>query len=75
MTEIRGGKVICRAAALVPNSGVAALVGDMPMALFYLPGEEPNVFALDNLDPFSDASVARKVIGDLASTRQQGAQR
>ena len=65
MAEIRGGKVICRAAALVPNSGVAALVGDMPMALFYLPGEEPNVFALDNFDPFSDASVlSRGIVGD-----------
>ena len=29
----------------------------------------------DETLPFSDASVARKVIGDLASTRQQGAQR
>lgn len=65
MTEIESGKVICSVAALVPNSGVAALVGDIPVALFYLPGEEPNVYAVDNLDPFSDANVlSRGIVGE-----------
>ena len=65
MTEVSDGEVICSVAALVPNSGVAALVDDVSMALFYLPGEEPNVEAVANLDPFSAASVlSRGIVGD-----------
>jgi len=65
MTKVSDGKVICGVAALVPNSGVAALVDDVSMALFYLPGEEPNVYAVANLDPFSGASVlSRGIVGD-----------
>ena len=65
MTQVSDGKVICGVAALVPNSGVAALVDDVSMALFYLPGEEPNVYAVANLDPFSAVSVlSRGIVGD-----------
>jgi len=65
MAETRGDKVICSVAALVPNSGVAALVGGIPIALFYIPSEKPSVFALENRDPFSTASVlSRGIVGD-----------
>lgn len=65
--ELTPGSVICPMDALVPNSGVSALVGDVPMALFYLPDETPSVYALDNLDPFSGARVlGRGIVGDKA---------
>lgn len=56
---------ICAVDDLQPDSGVCALVGERQIALFYLPKEQ-SVFALDNRDPFSSASVlSRGMIGDL----------
>lgn len=65
--ELTPGSPICSMDALVPNSGVSALVNGVPMALFYLPDENPSVYALDNLDPFSGARVlGRGIVGDKA---------
>jgi nitrite reductase (NADH) small subunit len=48
---------------LTPGRGVAALVGDRQVAVFLVDGGD--VFALDNLDPFSDAHVlSRGIVGD-----------
>jgi len=48
---------------LTPGRGVAALVGGRQVALFLVDGGE--VFALDNLDPFSHAHVlSRGIVGD-----------
>lgn len=56
---------ICQVSDLVPESGVAARVEDLQIALFYLPDSE-QVYALANRDPFSDANViARGIVGDL----------
>ncbi len=61
---------LCRQADLVAFSGVAAWLetteGPTQVALFYLPGHETELFALDNRDPFSGANViARGIVGDL----------
>lgn len=56
---------VCNVNDLVPHSGVAALVEQQQVALFYLPGETTEVYALSNRDPVSGANVmARGIIGD-----------
>ena len=57
---------VCTREDLVPGSGVCALVGGEQVALFYLPAEEQQVYALANRDPIGDANVlSRGVIGDI----------
>lgn len=52
--------------ALVPNTGIAALVNGEAVALFYLPAENPSLYAIDNFDPIGDASVlSRGMVGDI----------
>ncbi|MDT8399867.1 MAG: nitrite reductase small subunit NirD [Pseudomonadales bacterium] len=48
------------------NAGVCALVADVQVALFYLPDEEPQLYALGNWDPLGKANVlSRGIVGDL----------
>ena len=55
---------ICRLQDIVPNTGVAALVGSEQVAVFRL-GDD-SVHAIGNLDPFSRANVlSRGIVGDL----------
>ena len=62
---VRGWETVCRLDALIPDRGVAALVDGVQVAVFLLMGGE--VLAIDNLDPFSGASVlSRGLIGDVA---------
>ncbi|MFW1678359.1 nitrite reductase small subunit NirD [Pontibacter sp. JAM-7] len=57
---------LCTKADLIPFSGVAAWHEDQQVALFYLPGNDTEVFAIGNHDPFSGANVlARGIVGDL----------
>ncbi len=54
---------ICRLDEIVPDTGVAALVGGEQVALFRI-GQD--VYAIGNRDPFSGANVlARGILGDL----------
>jgi nitrite reductase (NADH) small subunit len=54
---------VCTLDDLVPNSGVAALIEGVQVALFYVDGE---VFALNNYDPIGKAYVlSRGMVGDL----------
>lgn len=58
-----GWTAVCPLARLVPDRGVAALVGDRAVAVFLL--ADGSVHAIDNLDPCSGASVlSRGIIGD-----------
>ena len=51
--------------ALTPGRGVAALVDGRQVAVFLLAGGE--LYAVDNLDPFSGAYVmSRGIVGDRA---------
>jgi nitrite reductase (NADH) small subunit len=54
---------ICRLDAIVPNTGVCALVDGRQVAIFRVDGR---VHAIDNFDPFSKANVlSRGIVGDL----------
>jgi nitrite reductase (NADH) small subunit len=53
----------CRVEALQPERGVAALFGDLQVALFLT--HEGAVRAIGNIDPFSGAAVlSRGIVGD-----------
>ena len=57
-----GTTVICAVDALLPERGVAALLGDVQIALFRT--HDGEVFALGNQDPFSGANVmSRGIVG------------
>lgn len=57
---------VCQRQDLVENSGVCALVGAEQVALFYLPSEEPPIYALANRDPIGGANVlSRGLVGDI----------
>ena len=59
-------QAICARDDLVPGAGVCALVGAEQVALFYLPGEERQVYAVSNRDPIGAANVlSRGVVGDI----------
>jgi nitrite reductase (NADH) small subunit len=54
--------VVCRYDVLLPERGVAALIGDLQIALFRT--HDGSVFALGNQDPFSGANVmSRGIVG------------
>jgi len=59
---------VCAEAQLTPNRGVAALLGDRQVAIFrVLPDDE--LYAVDNLDPFSGAAVlSRGIVGSVGDT-------
>jgi len=58
---------ICPVAGLVPERGVAALIGDDQVAVFWVPCD--GLFAIDNQDPASGTNVlARGIIGSAGST-------
>lgn len=57
---------ICKQSDLVAHSGVCALVGDRQIALFYLPEQEPQLYAVDNWDPVANAGViGRGILADI----------
>jgi nitrite reductase (NADH) small subunit len=54
--------IVCRYDVLLPERGVAALIGDLQIALFRT--HDGSVFALGNQDPFSGANVmSRGIVG------------
>ncbi|MGQ0717003.1 MAG: nitrite reductase small subunit NirD [Pseudonocardiales bacterium] len=54
---------VCRYDDIIPERGVAALVGGVAVAVFRT--HDGTVFALSNVDPFSGASVlSRGIVGD-----------
>ncbi|MEZ5529579.1 MAG: nitrite reductase small subunit NirD [Porticoccaceae bacterium] len=58
--------VICQREDLIPNSGICALVNGQQVAIFYLPEEEPQVYAIGNWDPIGKANVLyRGIVGDI----------
>ncbi len=57
---------ICGLDGLTPDTGCGALLGDQQVALFYLPGESEQVFAIGNYDPLGGANVmARGIVGNV----------
>ena len=58
--------IVCKRTDLVPSSGVCVKHGEKQIAIFYLPANEPPLFALDNWDPIGKANVmSRGIIGTV----------
>jgi len=54
---------VCRLDDIVPDTGVAALVGGEQIAVFRIDRE---IYAIGNRDPFSGANVlSRGIVGDI----------
>jgi nitrite reductase (NADH) small subunit len=55
--------MVCRYDVLLPERGVAALIGDIQIALFRT--HDGSVYAIGNQDPFSGANVmSRGIVGN-----------
>jgi nitrite reductase (NADH) small subunit len=55
---------VCALDDIVPDTGVCALVAERQIALVRF-GEDAEVYAIDNFDPFSKAFVlSRGIVGD-----------
>lgn len=69
MTQAARWTYVCPLDDILPNAGVCAKVGAHQVAVFRLQdanGEDEGVFALDNIDPRSGASVlSRGLVGDI----------
>lgn len=62
-SEVTGWLHVCPVDRLQPGRGAAALVGDVQVALFRLPGDV--LHAVGNVDPFTGAAViSRGIVGD-----------
>jgi len=59
---------VCRHDDIVPDTGVCALVHGRHVAVFRIDAHDAKVFAIDNVDPRSHASVlSRGLTGSLGS--------
>jgi nitrite reductase (NADH) small subunit len=57
---------VCSVGQLIPERGIAALVGSSPVALFLL--DDGTVHAVGHRDPFSGANVmARGIVGSVGA--------
>ena len=57
---------LCQQKDLIANSGICAMVEGQQVALFYLPSETPQVYAIGNWDPIGKADVlSRGIVGDV----------
>ena len=58
--------MICALDEIVPNTGVCALVNGEQIAVFHVKDATDRYFAIQNLDPNSNASVlSRGLVGNL----------
>ncbi|WP_024872488.1 nitrite reductase small subunit NirD [Tolumonas lignilytica] len=56
---------ICALSDIIPGTGVCALLGSQQVAIFR-PLDNDQVYAIDNIDPFYQASVlSRGILADL----------
>ncbi|CBV43120.1 nitrite reductase small subunit NirD [Halomonas elongata] len=70
LTTSNDWQSLCTRDDLVAHSGIAARIetrdGPAQVAIFYLPGHSPELYAIDHHDPFSGANViARGIVGDV----------
>ncbi|SAL22409.1 nitrite reductase (NAD(P)H) small subunit [Caballeronia terrestris] len=57
---------VCDLHEIIPDTGVCALINGSQVAVFHVAGGNDTVFAIDNYDPNSQASVlSRGLIGSL----------
>jgi len=48
---------VCHRKDLVPHSGIAVMLGKEPVAIFWLPGHDTELYAIGHTDPFSGSEV------------------
>jgi len=66
MTDHKQTTILCKKSDLIPNSGICAKAQGIQIAVFYLPQETPQVYAIGNWDPIGKANVlSRGIIGDI----------
>lgn len=68
MKVVRANKwqQVCSLDDLVADSGVCALVNGVQVAIFYLPGLTPSLYAIGNWDPIGKANVLyRGIVADV----------
>ncbi len=59
---------VCAVEDIVPNTGVCALVQDRHVAVFRIADDVQRLYAIDNFDPNSQASVlSRGLVGSLGA--------
>ncbi|QXI39720.1 nitrite reductase small subunit NirD [Pseudomonas xantholysinigenes] len=59
-------QVVCQAGDLVADSGVVVWHAGAQVALFYLPGQGRELYAVENRDPRSGANIiGRGLVGNL----------
>ncbi|WP_390348385.1 nitrite reductase small subunit NirD [Variovorax boronicumulans] len=64
-TDTLNWTAVCAAGDILPDTGVCALVDGVHVAIFRV-GQEPSLFAIDNVDPKAGASVlSRGLVGSL----------
>ena len=57
---------VCLLNQIVPDTGVCALLNGRHVAVFRVGGDSPRLFAIDNYDPNSHASVlSRGLVGSI----------
>ncbi|WP_449431594.1 nitrite reductase small subunit NirD [Pseudomonas putida] len=57
---------VCQADDLVADSGVVVWLDGAQVALFYLPGQDQALYAVDNRDPRSGANIiGRGLVGSM----------
>ena len=64
--EAPSWEAVCSVDDILPNTGVCVLVNDRHVAVFHVNDGTPRLFAIDNYDPNSQASVlSRGLVGNL----------
>lgn len=57
---------VCSVDDIMPNTGICALVNDRHVAVFYVQESGEQLYAIDNIDPNTRASVlSRGLVGNL----------
>ena len=65
-TKATTWSAICSIDDIVPNTGICALVNERHVAVFHVEGGGPGLYAIDNIDPNTQASVlSRGLVGNL----------
>jgi nitrite reductase (NADH) small subunit len=64
--ETSAWQAVCSLDDILPNTGVCALVNNKHVAVFHVDNDGPQLYAIDNYDPNSQASVlSRGLVGSL----------
>ena len=63
---------VCAVDDITPDTGVAALIGELQIAIVRVGDGDDQIFALGNYDPFSHAFViARGIVGDAGGPQDR----